>query len=197
MGFPKDKMIDFKKWFEEKLTVSSFPHKEHVDFSKFKGLKIVYAYKTEFFSKYAIVINVSDFSSLDYHDIITMDKALYYWFPLNEIKGDIGLNSIYAALNILYDAYKNNWSVLLHCFNGSNRSKLVAACFHFMITGEHIHQGNPKYYNRIYSNSAKGKIPLLPDMEQFLRNCYKVFTEPYAEIKFGPLDFCKKDLPDF
>jgi hypothetical protein len=34
---------------------------------------------------------------------------------MNECVGDIGLNSIYGALQILYIAEKENATVLLHC----------------------------------------------------------------------------------
>ncbi len=149
----------------------------------------------EYQGKYCdIIINVCDFSSIYTAELFSNLKILYFWFPLNEINGEIGVNSIYGALQILFEAFEANKSVYLHCYSGKNRSRVVEASFYYMMTGEHLKQISTDHYNRIFSNIQRGKLPPIDKFETFLKNCYKIFTEEYSETKFGPLDFCKQCL---
>lgn len=84
-----------------------------------------------------IVINVdSNFDHFIDNELRKL-KIKNYWFPMNEFYGDIGINSIYAAMTILFHAEKTNKKVYLHCAVGANRSPTVKACYHFMRTGLH------------------------------------------------------------
>ncbi len=62
----------------------------------------------------------------------------YYWSPLGECGKDMGLNSLFAALSVMYQSYHRDKKVLLHCHAGANRSPTAYACFHYMMTGTHL-----------------------------------------------------------
>ena len=189
--------IEFKTWFQEKFKRTGFPDKEHIDFSTFMMKK---GKNWDAFKDFDVIINVSDFSSLNYSICCQGDYKSYHWFPMNEKTNDIGINSIFAALTILYDTYQQNKSVFLHCYNGTNRSAIVEACFYKMMTGEDLIQSFTKngidFKNRIQYNSFKGFLPHMSLMDSFLKNCKDSFENPHTEIRLGPLDIIKKNLDE-
>lgn len=148
-------MAKFKDWFHSNLIVGAYPEPE--EFS-------------EAFKEYDIFINVSDeFRPAYVQEIIGLGKTPF-WFPMNEIKKDIGLNSIYAAMCVLYHAEQKNKKVFLHCHAGMNRSPTIQACYHFMRTGQHMKQEDKVrgFINRLYCNSTRGYLPPMAEMEKFL-----------------------------
>ena len=86
---------------------------------------------------YDYLINVSDEYISQVHDACLAKNVKYFWFPTTEF-GDMGINSIAGALQILSIAHKENAKVLVHCHAGANRSKLIKDCFYYIITGNHI-----------------------------------------------------------
>lgn len=179
--------MNFKEWFDGKLTVGAFP------------ILVNQAFVPDY--KYAI--NVSDeFYPLIENSILHCNCKTF-WFPMNEKKRDIGLNSIYGAMVILQQAEKENATVYLHCHSGRNRSQLVKACYHYMRTGEQIHDpskdkdGNPdgKYLNRLHRASTRGYIPPMTEMEEFLRNIKNNLAEKGMNDRI--LDDCKKTINNF
>ena len=185
--------VEFKTWFQEKFKRTGFPDKEHIDFSTFTMKK---GKNWDVFKGFDVIINVSDFSSLNYSICCQGDYKSYHWFPMNEKTNDIGINSIFAALTILYDVFKQNKSVLVHCYNGSNRSAIIEACFYKMMTGEDIDISFIKeglsFKNRIQYNSFKGFLPSMDIINFFLEHCKYSFENPHAETRLGLLDFIKK-----
>lgn len=166
-------MSKFIDWFNNKLEVGGFPFLVAEQFNELD---------------YGYVINMSDefYKSL----YIRLFNSKNFWFPMNEKKRDIGLNSIYGAMVILYQAEKENAKVYLHCHSGRNRSQLVKACYYYMRTGEQLHQGNEKYINRLHRASTRGYLPPMAEMEEFLRNIgTKIVLN--EEMRGGILDECK------
>jgi hypothetical protein len=173
--------MQFKEWFQNKLVVAGYPVP-----AEFKeGNRY---YKTD------VVINVSDEYMKDYYQDLMKKGYQCYWFPMNEARRDIGLNSIYAALWVMYEAEEKNEKVLLHCHAGINRSQSVRAAYYYMRTGTHFE--NPrnkedKHLNRLIANCNRGYLPPLREMETFLNECGKFFKN--KESYFGGcLDEIKK-----
>lgn len=174
--------MNFTEWFNKKLVVQKFPD-------------------ADVCQKFDVIINVSDEHS-------RMNQSVskeYYWFPMNEVFAGMGINSIYGALCVLYDAEKNNQSVYLHCHGGVNRSPTVADCYWFIRTGEHRHErndhdGKGRYSvsgnrhalsnNRLINNIESGDLPSIKCMERFLGEL-KLQLETG---KIGGLDKCKQHL---
>ena len=145
----------FQKWFDAKLKVGGFP-------SNYNSFDI---------NRYDYIINVSD-------EYIPYRPNNTFWFPMNECKRDIGLNSIYGALCILNIAFNKNLSVYLHCAAGANRSPTVRAAFYFMKTGKHIIEDyglldvklgiTDPFDNQLIRNCYYGYLPTISEMENFL-----------------------------
>lgn len=170
-----DNMSKFTEWFKNKLEVGGFP----VNIEQFFKPK-----------NYKYIINMSDEFYYYIYSALLQNDCHTFWFPMNEKRRDIGLNSIYGAMVILYNAEKENAAVYLHCHSGRNRSQLVKACYYYMRTGEQLHQGNEKYINRLHRASTRGYLPPMAEMEAFLRNIgNKIILN--KEMRGGILDECK------
>jgi len=165
--------MNFKDWFENKLTVGTFPFNVNKEFSP---------------SDYKYVINMSDEFYPEIEQQLRNDECKTYWFPMNERRRDIGLNSIYGAMIIMWQAEKIGASVYLHCHSGRNRSQLTKACYHFMRVGKQLEQGNEKYINRLHRASTRGYLPPMAEIEGFLMN---ISDSIGHGIKGGTLDECK------
>jgi protein tyrosine phosphatase len=146
--------VKFKDWFEKNLKVGRFPVPSEVEKSE-----------------YEIYINVSDEHIHCNHIVAMRSNKFYYWFPMNEKTNDIGLNSIYGALQILYNAELENKKVFLHCHGGVNRSPTVMECYHYMRTGNFMELKN----SRLMSNIESGHLPCLKHMKSFLTNAQRAF----------------------
>lgn len=148
---------DPKKWFKENLRVTGFPTPEGITKSDFD-----------------YIINVSDEFKPDCHLAATKCGKKYFWFPMNECTDNIGVNSIYGALQILWLAEKENAKVNLHCHAGVNRSVTVADAYYFMRTEEHRLSYSKHDYNfscpqnRLKGNCGNG-LPKLAKMETILK----------------------------
>lgn len=158
---------DAKKWFTENLRVTRFPTPEEITKSDFD-----------------YIINVSDEFKPDCHLAATKCGKKYFWFPMNECTDNIGVNSIYGALQILWIAEKENAKVNLHCHAGVNRSVTVSEAYYFMRTGEHKlatskfpHFQCEDFYrqNRLQGNCGRG-LPSIIKMETILKKCAIALT---------------------
>lgn len=135
--------MKFQQWFNDKLVVGKMPD------------------ETFDIDKYDYMINVSD-------EYMPYRPNLSFWFPMNECKRDIGLNSIYGALTILKKACSQNRSVYLHCHAGINRSQTVRCALYYMMTGSHYDNKYGAYTNVLFRNCAYGYLPNIVEMEKFL-----------------------------
>jgi hypothetical protein len=116
-----------------------------------------------------------------------------YWFPMNEGKRDIGLNSIYGAMVILNRAEARNLSVYLHCHMGVKRSEIIKSAYYFMRTNSQIITDNGEP-NMLIKACTKGYLPPLKEMESFLG----LVADKIQNMQGGILDSCKlKSITNF
>lgn len=151
---------NIKKFITENIIVDRFPIAKEVQYGgKYTGIQVI--------------INVSDEFYLGNDELIIKNGKLVYYFPMGEILPDMGVNSLYGAMQVLYHIYlwHPEWKVLLHCQAGRNRSPTVKAAFHYMMTGEHL----SGVVNRLIENCNEGYLPTLPLMEAFLSKCKEAF----------------------
>lgn len=125
------------------------------------------------YEDYKVVINVSDEFSIKHHDALLNLNIRSFYFPMGELIPDMGLNSLFGALNVLY-LYRNE-KILLHCHAGRNRSPTVYAAYYFMLNNTHL-PGN----NKLLKNSSNNHLPPLYKMEVFLKNCKAVFDQTFV-----------------
>ena len=182
--------MKFKDWFKFKLHVNRFPLPSEI-----------------IESKYDYIINVSDEYIPQCYDAAVKSGIKYFWFPLSEISGDMGINSIYGALQILFIAEQENASVLLHCHAGSNRSPTVANAYYFMRTKQHNTILNDdsddsinewlgiktKQNNRLLDNIQSGYLPAIRKFESFLIKCESQFNKDDSN-RGGGLDSARLSL---
>jgi len=147
--------VKFKDWFSNKLTVSRFPLPSEIEKSSCD-----------------VFINVSDEYIGSCHVSAVKSNKMYYWFPMNECTKDIGLNSIYGALQIMHNAEMENKKVYLHCHAGINRSPTVMECYYFMRTGSFLELKN----SRLKTNIEYGYLPCLASVKEFLKQCQESFN---------------------
>lgn len=176
-------MNNFKEWFENNLIIDRYPMPTEIRKSDFD-----------------FVINVSDEFIYSTQLACLETQKSYFWFPLSEVTGnDMGLNSLYGALQILWYAEENNKKVLLHCHAGRNRSVSVADAYYYMRTGE-LRVTNTKI---IYANGEVDpelppnklmyniKINRFPSYTlDFIRECTTSFQRDIAD-KAGQIDKIK------
>ncbi len=187
--------MSFTEWFNTKLVIGRFPLPAEINKSNFK-----------------YIINVSDEYISYCHDAAITAGIKYFWFPMSECTlPDMGLNSIYGALQILHQAEQENAKVLLHCHAGANRSPTVADAYYFLRTKKHreprkisqdIIDGVNKMcgitepqeqsgLNFIQENIKQTLLPCSEKMEAFLAECEKIF-EKEITYRGGGLDMCKE-----
>lgn len=165
-------------WIEEKLTVCRYPVlNEFKDAGKY--------------AHYDIVVNVSDEAYIEYIEELTKLGKQVFWNPMSETNENMGLHSMFAALNILYQAEKLNKSVLLHCHAGINRSQTVKACYYYMMNGHHIEekkQGNILLNSNMLLHNTSRHLPILETTEKWLMACKEAFDNP-EKFLGGMLDW--------
>lgn len=184
--------MKFNEWFISRLIVNRFPLPAEI-------LKADYKY----------IINVSDEHISYCHDAAMEAGIKYFWFPMNECTGDIGLNSLYAALQILWQAEQEKAKVLLHCHAGVNRSPTVRDAYYFLRTKKHrevivfdeeaeerlaewlnIGKSINGKNNRLLENIEQGHLPSIRKLESFLVHCETQFKKEETH-RGGGLDWCK------
>lgn len=161
--------MNFKEWFESKLKVSRFPLPYEIEKSDFD-----------------IYINVSDEYISSCHLSVNQSGKMYFWFPLNECTSDIGLNSIYACMQIMYNAELESKKVYLHCHAGVNRSPTIKECYYLMRSGNLLELKN----SRLEQNILNGNLPSLNKLKRFLFETQNVLKKEET-MRGGCLDSCK------
>jgi len=177
--------MKFQEWFDKKLKVTRYPLPGEI---KNSGVKYV--------------INVSDEYISSCHKICMDNDVKYFWFPMDEVSGDIGLNSIFGALQILWIAEQEKASVILHCHAGANRSPTVMEAYYFMRTKKHFireisaeskelfekmfpdSKNSERQNNRLLNNIEAGHLPSKNKMESFLKKTEEWFLKQDWENDF-------------
>lgn len=170
--------MKFKDWFDTKLKVGPFPVKQNQWFKP---------------EEHDIVINVSDEYYPDVDKKIQSAGGNTFWFPMNECKRDIGLNSIYGAMVVLWNAEQENKRVYLHCHAGVNRSPTVQAAYYFLRSGNQLQKEQTGYINRLVAACARGYLPPKPETEQFLSSLATHLKNMGGQPLGGLLDEVKVD----
>jgi len=184
-------MKDLKKWVSENIIIDRFPVSKEI---KQDGKH----------SDCQVIINVSDDFYLGNSEVIMKAGKLNYYFPMGEDGESMGMNSIYGALEVLFEVYTWNpeWKVLLHCQAGKNRSPTVRSAFYYMMTSEH----EPDILsdkdvllrnNRMIDNCKRKHLPPIETMELFLTSCKFAFDNPQKFLG-GKFDWAmrKSGLPE-
>lgn len=187
-------MYRFKEWFKNKLKVGRYPLPTELQKSDFK-----------------YVINVSDEYIPINQEICIENNIKYFWFPMDEVSSNIGVNSIYGALQILYIAEKEDSKVLLHCHAGVNRSATVADAYYFMRTKKHLldlktkedvefservfvgykDDGSVYKNNMLLNNIEEGRLPSIRKFEDFLISLEQFLNKQDELITEGGLNTIK------
>lgn len=160
-----EKPIPFKDWYKEKLKVTRYPVLNEI--KEPNGI----------YKDVQVFINVSDEYWMEYSNKFWESGKQNHWFPLGENAKDMGLNSIFGALQVMYLSFIRNYSTLIHCHAGINRSQTVKACFHYMMTGEHSPEDETKNINMLKHNADK-HLPSISKMEAWLKACKEAFDNP-------------------
>jgi hypothetical protein len=177
--------MKFQEWFDNKLKVTRYPLPDEI---KKSGVKYVINVSCEYISS---------------NQKVCMDNDIkYFWFPIDELSGDIGLNSIFGALQILWIAEKENANVILHCHAGGNRSPTVMEAYYFMRTKKHFireisaeskelfekmfpeSKDSETQNNRLLNNIEEGHLPSKNKMETFLKKTEEWFLKQDWENDF-------------
>lgn len=166
----------FIDWFNNNLIVGAYP-----------------LLNSQYFDShnYDIIINVSDelYPNIE-HQLLENDIRRIYWFPMNEVNFDIGMNSIYGALVILFNSFNNNERVYLHCHAGVNRSQIIRHSLYYMMNGKHLNSDD----NRLIKSCDKEFLPPLNKMELFLNDLKKQLDNFKGKPMGGLLDHIKNQL---
>jgi len=167
------------KYISKKIHVGAYPFINNTYFPEKDGELV----------KYDIIINMSSewYPEIDFKIREVCNNV--YWFPMNESKSDVGLNSIYGAMIVLYNAYKNNQKVYLHCHAGINRSQATKDAFWFMMMGKHRETNTNGFMNRLVRMSGLGYLPCKTNVEEFLKELKMMLDN--NELKADSLDILK------
>ncbi len=154
-------------FIENNLIIGRFPSEKDIN-DKYKDINVI--------------INVSDEFYLGNSEYIIKKGVLNYYFPLGETSKNIGISSIYGAMQVLHQIFTWNpeWKVLIHCQAGYNRSPLIKAAFYYMMLDEHLpdisEDGLITKPNKLLYNCEKGYLPNIKTMQLFLYNCNYAFN---------------------
>lgn len=169
-------MKKFEDWFSVNLTVGAFPIVVDNNYD---------------LSSFDVSINMSD----EFYNTIEMELNNHglrnYWFPMNEHKRDVGLNSIFGAMCVLWSCERSNRSVLLYCHAGVNRSQATADAYYFMRTGKHRETNNNGFINQLVAMCSRGYLPPKAEMEKFLTLLWTKLMDEKRTSYGGILDSIK------
>lgn len=194
-------MGKFKEWFDNNLIVGRMPNVDQYTQLQKAGIKTI--------------INVSDEWNIQMSLCAEAEGIRYFYFPMNEFSNnyDIGLNSIYGALQVLFNCEKSNSKVYLHCAAGANRSPTVQKAYYYMRTKFHykdtpvvIDPDIAKMFgttdvnhlsefsnNRLIENIRMGYLPAKHKMETFLKQCDIAFEKFFKHQITPSLDLIRKE----
>ncbi len=171
---------NFNDWFTFDLIVGDFPIIKNCN-EDFKA------------SLYDVIINVSDEYYANIDSFLKRHGCETFWFPMNERGKDIGINSLYGAMVILFNCEKNRKKVYLHCHSGVNRSQTIRAAYHYMRTGKHFEKATLKnnFKNKLFANCHYGYFPKMNEIEFFLININEKLEKDI--LSAGDLDKLKHE----
>ncbi len=117
------------------------------------------------------IVNVSSDFNEEIYTLLVQKAIPYFWFPMSETNDNMGLHSIYGALKVLQTYIEQKKSVIIHCFGGNNRSRVVYESLYYL---------NFKSWPvdvdgtcKVLQNCSEGHLPNIEEYEQFLENISK------------------------
>lgn len=153
-------------WFTHKINFDLYPVQNEVFLPSGKY------YDTD------ILINVSDELLIEYHKKCWEECKQIYYFPIGTF--NLSLASIFGSLQVLYEAYKENKSVLIFSIDGV-LAKFIYESFYYMVTNTHLNNAVTinHFINKLrlfdihtYENWLKICKDCLDKKEEFLGNLY-------------------------
>jgi len=144
-------------WFNQNLLIAGYPYPDDIRNGKYKNADIIINVSTEYY--YFIA------------EWCAKNGKVYAYFPMTELAYDMGVHAIYASMQVLFEAERNNKKVLLHCMAGMNRSPTVKEAYYYMRTGKMLErkmQNGGIIRNKFQDNCLYGFLPSLPKMQAFL-----------------------------
>lgn len=116
------------------------------------------------------VINVSSNFNKEVYTRLQEQGIRYFWFPMSELNGDMGLHSIYGALCILRTFVESKVPCIIHCFGGNNRSVVIYESLYYLCFASWPKDAEGSV---VFKNCQNGHLPSL--------NCYEDFISRIRE----------------
>lgn len=119
------------------------------------------------------VVNVSSDNDEDVSFELRKRGIAYYWFPMSEQNDDMGLHSIYGALKVLQPFIDRKEPVIIHCFGGNNRSKVIYESLYYLNFGE---WSNDAADCKTLTNCDSGHLPPLNVYQSFIQDIKRIYS---------------------
>lgn len=157
-----------KDWFVNNVHVRSFVKPNDLQNKRITdGIKCVVNISSDYNEKVSFCLRQQDIA--------------YYRFPMSEQNKDMVLHSIYGALKVIQPYIDRKEPVIIHCFGGNNRSKVIFESLYYLNFGL---WPNDDENCKTLTNCMNGHLPHI--------NVYQSFVQ---EIKMGKsLDECIKSI---
>lgn len=111
------------------------------------------------------VVNVSSDPNSEVCRVLQAKNINCYWFPMTECNSDMGLHSIFGALQILRGYIELRESCIIHCYGGNNRSRVVYESLYYLYFSN---WPTPIEDTKVFENSQKGHLPSIDKYIKFL-----------------------------
>ena len=123
------------------------------------------------YGRVGVVINVSerDYPEEYRQSLLQQGKQLWH-IPLSETGDDMGLDNIMQCVRILEQADEHNIPVIVHCYGGHNRSRVVVECYHYRKFGFQLYDEYLGAFNHLIYNCNKGLLPHIEIIEEMIRS---------------------------
>ena len=111
------------------------------------------------------VINVSsDHNDEVFRGLLEMGIQ-YNWFPMSEQNQDMGLHSLFGALQMLMSCVKRRIPCIIDCMGGNNRSKVVYESLHYICFSSWPFDVEE---SAVYKNCNQGHLPAITEYQRFI-----------------------------
>lgn len=113
------------------------------------------------------VVNVSSDFNEEVSNYLRQKNIAYYWFPMSEQNKNMGLHSIYGALKVLQPYVDRKEPIIIHCFGGNNRSKVIFESLYYLNFGS---WPNGAVDCKTLTNCESGHLPPINVYQSFIQD---------------------------